>query len=86
MKKTASAIKYEPGDSAPVLLASGDGIDAQTIISIAKEAGIDIIEDEALAALLSSWGKTAKPGDYLPEWCWEAIAKILSFVIKNRLK
>jgi len=60
-----------------VLLASGKGREAERIINAAKEAGIAIVEDPGLAALLEA----AKPGDYIPPWCWEAIAKILAFVL-----
>lgn len=79
-KKLASAIGYIPSDAAPVLLASGSGRDAQQIIAIAQKAGISIVEDSALATLLDA---SAKPGDYIPVWCWEAAAKILAFVMKQ---
>jgi len=39
-----------------------------------------VVEDAALAALLDSG---AKPGDFIPPWCWEAAAKILAFVMKT---
>ena len=78
-KKLASALGYTPGDIAPVLLASGKGREADRIIEIAREAGIDIVEDASLAALLDTG---AKPGDYIPPWCWEAAAKVLAFVMK----
>ena len=78
-KKTASAIGYTPGDPAPVLLASGRGREAERIIAVAQEAGITVVEDAALAALLDT---SAKPGDFIPPWCWEAAAKILAFVTK----
>jgi flagellar biosynthesis protein len=79
-KKIASAIGYSPGDTAPELLASGRGREAERIIAIANEAGIAVVEDAALAALLDT---SAKPGDYIPPWCWEATAKILAFVMKT---
>ena len=78
-KKIASAIGYSSGDPAPVLLASGRGLNAEQIIAIAKEAGIEVVEDEMLAILLDEY---AKPGDYIPPWCWEATAKVLAFVMK----
>jgi len=78
-KKMASAIGYKSGDIAPVLLVSGRGIEADKIIAAAQEAGISVIEDAALASLLDS---SAKPGDFIPPWCWEAAAKILAFVSK----
>jgi len=79
-KKIASAIGYSSGDPAPILLASGRGREAQRIIDIAQEAGIAVVEDAALASLLDT---SAKPGDFIPAWCWEAAAKALAFVIKT---
>jgi flagellar biosynthesis protein len=78
-RKIASAIGYSPRDPAPVLLASGRGREAEQIITIAEQAGITVVEDAALAALLAS---SAKPGDFIPPWCWEAAAKVLAFVLK----
>jgi len=78
-RKIASAIKYVSGDPAPVLLASGKGREAERIIAVAEEAGITVIEDAALASLLDT---SAKPGDYIPVWCWETAAKVLAFVMK----
>jgi flagellar biosynthesis protein len=79
-RKIASAIGYSKGDPAPVVLAQGKGREAEQIISIAQEAGIAVIEDEALAVLLDS---SAKTGDFIPHWCWEAAARILAFVLKQ---
>ena len=80
-RKIASAIGYLPGDPAPVLLASGRDREAERIIAIAREAGIEVVEDASLAALLDT---SAKPGDFIPPWCWEAAAKILAFVTKMK--
>jgi flagellar biosynthesis protein len=79
-KKIASAIGYTKGDPAPVLLASGKGREAEQIIAIAEREGIALVEDAPLAALLDS---SAKPGDFIPPWCWEAAAKVLAFVLKQ---
>jgi len=79
-RKIASAIGYKTGDFAPLLLASGRGREAEQIIAVAQNAGVAVVEDSALAALLDT---SAKPGDYIPPWCWEAAAKILAFVIKT---
>jgi flagellar biosynthesis protein len=78
-RKLAAAIGYSPEDPAPVLLASGRGREADAIIALAEQAGVAVVEDAALAALLDS---SAKPGDFIPPWCWEAAAKILVFVTK----
>jgi len=82
-RKIASAIGYSQGDTAPVLLAGGRGRDAEQIIAIAEEAGIAVVEDAALAAMLDT---SAKTGDFIPPWCWEATAKVLAFVMKTDAK
>ena len=82
--KLAAAIRYSPEDPAPQLLASGRGREADRIIAIAQEAGIEVMEDSVLAAMLDA---SVKPGDFIPPWCWEAVAKILAFVyMKERVK
>jgi flagellar biosynthesis protein len=78
--RIASALGYSPGDPAPELLAAGRGREAMRIIEIAQEAGIAVVEDAALAALLDEY---AKPGDFIPPWCWEAAAKVLAFVVQT---
>jgi len=79
-RKIASAIGFSPGDPAPVLLASGRGREAERIISVAYEAGVEVVEDAALATLLDT---SAKPGDFIPCWCWEAAAKVLAFAART---
>ena len=79
-RKLASAISYKPGETAPVLLVSGKDREAEQIIAIAEKAGITVVEDSSLAAMLDT---SAKPGDFIPPWCWEAAAKILAFVMKR---
>lgn len=81
-EKLASAIGYTPGDPAPELLASGRGREAERIIAIAQQAGITVVEDTALAALLDTG---VRPGDFIPSWCWEAAAQILVFVAKREV-
>jgi flagellar biosynthesis protein len=80
-RKTASALGYNREDPAPVLLATGRDRTAEQIIAIAEREGIAVVEDAALATLLDT---SAKPGDFIPPWCWEAAAKVLAFVIKAR--
>jgi flagellar biosynthesis protein FlhB len=78
--KKASAIAYNEEDGIPRLLAKGRDRDAEKIIALAKKAGIEIVEDSSLAALLDMG---VKPGDFVPPWCWEAVAKILAFVFSK---
>jgi flagellar biosynthesis protein len=61
-------------------LAQGQGSGAERIVALAREAGIEVVEDPALAAMLDMG---AEVGDIIPVWCWEAVAKLLAFV-QNR--
>ncbi|GHV50467.1 hypothetical protein AGMMS49579_04090 [Spirochaetia bacterium] len=76
-RKIASAIGYKTEDPAPRLLVAGRDREAERIIALARKAGIEIMEDPPLAALLGE----VKTGDIIPVWCWEAAAKILAFVL-----
>ena len=78
--KKASAIAYNQTEGIPRLLAKGKGREAERIIAIAREEGIEIVEDSTLAALLDAG---VKPGEFIPPWCWEAVAKILAFVLSE---
>jgi flagellar biosynthesis protein FlhB len=70
-------------DPAPRLLVKGRDREAERIIAAAEKAGVTIVEDGALAALLDAG---VNPGDFIPEWCWEAAAKILAFVFEKDKK
>ena len=78
--KKAQAIAYNQEEGIPRILAKGRGREAERILALAKEAGIEIVEDGALAALLDAG---VNPGDFIPPWCWEALAKILAFVLSK---
>jgi flagellar biosynthesis protein FlhB len=65
------------GDAAPRLVAQGRDREAENIIALAREAGIMVVEEPALAALLDAG---LKSGDYIPSRCWEAVARILALV------
>ena len=78
-RKKAAAIKYSLPEPAPFLVAAGRGREAERILEEARKAGIAIVEDPGLAALLEA----SRPGDYIPPWCWEAAAKILAFVFER---
>ena len=81
--KKASAIAYNKTEGIPRLLAKGKGREAEKIIAIAKTEGIEIVEDSALAAMLDAG---VQPGEFIPPWCWEAVAKILAFVLSEEGK
>jgi flagellar biosynthesis protein len=75
--KKASAIAYAPDMVAPRIVATGRGREAERIVALARDAGVAVLEAPELEALLDA-GKT---GDYIPEWCWEAMAKILAWAL-----
>ena len=78
--KKASALAYNREEGIPRLLAKGRGREAEQIIALARDAGVEIVEDTALAALLDAG---VEPGDFIPPWCWEAVARILAFVLSE---
>ena len=81
MDKNALALKYDPGDTAPKIIAKGKNRLAELIIKIAKENGIAIKENKLLSEALMHFD----PGDYVPEETYEIIAQILAFVHKLKL-
>lgn len=76
----AVALKYEEGnaDRAPWVVAKGLDEVAQNIKRIAREAGIPIVEDKPLARGLH---RMVEIGDEIPEELFEAVAKVLAFVL-----
>ena len=74
--KTAVALKYEKGDSAPKILASGKGYVAEQIISEAEKNDVPFYKDDDLANTLSK----LNIGDAIPPELYEVVAEILVFV------
>lgn len=74
--RTAVAISYEVGDSAPKILATGKGALADRIIEKAKEADVPLYKDHKLADTLSK----LQIGDMIPPELYEVVAEILVFV------
>ena len=84
--KTAVALAYEAGDSAPRILASGKGYVAEQIIEEAKKADVPFYQDNEFAETLSK----LDIGDAIPPELYEVVAEILVFVndmekIKSKL-
>ncbi len=74
--KTAVALAYEPGDSAPKILATGKGEVAERIIEKAKENDVPFYQDNKLAETLSR----LQIGDAIPPELYDVVAEILVFV------
>lgn len=75
-KKTAVALEYEPGDQAPKVIATGQGLLAEKMIDVAKEVNVPIHKDEKLARSLSM----LDIGEYIPPELYSIVAEILVFV------
>ncbi|HOX32517.1 MAG TPA: EscU/YscU/HrcU family type III secretion system export apparatus switch protein [Spirochaetales bacterium] len=72
----AVALKYVPSLPAPFLAAKASGRMARRLEEIAREAGVPILEDEALAGVLYPLDL----GALVPEECFEIVAKAFAFV------
>lgn len=75
--KYAAAVRYRPGiDQAPVVVASGKGKIAETILRLAAESGVPNHTEPALAKILAK----LEPGTPIPEETYQLVATILAFI------
>lgn len=72
----AVALKYTPGDQAPVVVAKGRGLIADEIIARAKEHGIYVHEAPALVALLSE----VDMDQHIPPQLYVVVAELLAWL------
>ena len=75
-KKTAVALEYEKGDTAPKVIASGRGYIADKIIRTAEENAVPVHKDEKLAKSLS----LLDVGEYIPPELYSIVAEVLVYV------
>ena len=73
-RRRATALHYE-GGVAPKVVASGSGRIAERIIELAREAGIAVREDAALAEALSKLELNRE----IPEDLYSAVAETLAW-------
>jgi flagellar biosynthesis protein len=73
-RRRASALRYE-GTGAPRVTASGAGYIADRIIEVARENGIPIREDPALARALEA----LELGEEIPEDLYKAVAEAIAW-------
>ena len=69
------AIKYDPGEVAPKIIATGKGKVAEKIIETAKENDVALHKDSKLANTLSK----LDIGEYIPPELYEVVAEMLVF-------
>ncbi len=77
-KKKAVALLYEPGSTAPKVVASGKGVTAERIIDTAKESDVPLYKDTNLADTLLK----LDIGDCIPPELYGVVAEILVYVDK----
>ena len=75
--KKAVALQYEPGNSAPVIVASGMGYMAEKIVEVAADSGVPIYEDNSLATILTQ----LQLGQEIPEELYKAIVEIYVYFL-----
>ncbi|MDB5097540.1 MAG: FlhB domain protein [Cyanobacteria bacterium RYN_339] len=75
--KRAVALRYDQGaDDAPRVVASGQGLIAEKIVQTAKDAGVTIEHDPALAEALAQ----VELGTAIPEELYPVVAEVLVFI------
>lgn len=74
-RRRATALRYEQGEHAPTVTATGVGLVADRIIAAAREAGVPVRHDPALAEALARLDL----GDDIPEALWTAVAETLAW-------
>ncbi len=79
--RRASALKYE-GVGAPKVVATGQGLIADRIVAAAREAGIAIREDAALAEALAGLDLDRE----IPEDLYAAVAEALAWAYSLDLR
>jgi flagellar biosynthesis protein len=77
-RRRATALRYEQGEHAPRVTATGTGLIAERILAAAREAGIPVRHDPALAEAL---GRLELGAD-VPQELWTAVAETLAWAYR----
>jgi flagellar biosynthesis protein len=78
-RTTAAALAYDPGsDSAPRVVANGQGPIAEKIIALARENNIPVYDDPGLTAALS----TVNLGQEIPPELYLVVAEVLAYIYR----
>ncbi|WP_324650468.1 EscU/YscU/HrcU family type III secretion system export apparatus switch protein [Georgenia sp. H159] len=77
----AVALRYEPGKGAPRVVAKGQGHIAARIRERASEHRVAVVQDITLARTLNAM---CEVGHEVPEYLYEAVARVLAFVMSLR--
>jgi len=74
----AIALRYTEDLPAPVVVASGRGVLAETIARVARENGVTLVQDAVLVDALI----TVDLGALVPEELYAAVAEVLAFAMR----
>lgn len=77
MKKAVS-LAYPKDADAPYISAIAQGRLADRVIAIARENGVPVVQDDALANVLA----VQRVGDLIPRETYEVLAKVFAFIAK----
>src|SRR4051812_10566738 len=77
------ALAYDPGASAPRVVAKGAGVIADRIKDEARKHGVPILQNKPLARAIY---RAADIGDEIPAALYRAVAEVLALVYKPRRK
>ncbi len=77
--KKAAALKYERGkEKAPRLVAKGTGPIVEKIVELARENGVEVLEDRELVEFLVA----LDVGQEIPPELYRAVAEVLAHVYR----
>lgn len=76
-QERAVALRYEPENGAPVIVASGMGYLAEKMVEIATQAGVPVYEDNSLATILSQ----LELGKEIPAELYQAVVEIYLYFL-----
>jgi len=74
--RKAVALRYWAGLPAPFVAAKAAGRAAQRLVDIARDAGVPVLEEDDLAQAIFPLDL----GAYVPEECYEIVARVFAFV------
>jgi flagellar biosynthesis protein len=78
-RPAAAALHWDPlSNEAPEVVAVGRGLNADTIVRIAKEHNIPIYEDAGLVEALSRLNVS----EYIPRELYSVVAEVLAYVYR----
>lgn len=77
-RKSAIALAYQAGDTAPKVVAKGRGLIAQAIIERARQNGVYVHESEDLVAMLMQ----VELDENIPPQLYLAVAELLAWLYR----